>query len=53
MTTTTTTAAVSIQNRIAKALEVKNKVLVVTLGLSAAFDLLDKDILARRMEEMG
>lgn len=49
----TTTAALSIQSRIAKAFERKHHVLVITLDLSAAFDLLDKDKLKRRMEIMN
>ena len=45
----TTTATLSIQGRIAKAFSRKKHVLVITLDLSAAFDLLDKEKLKRRM----
>ena len=49
----TTTAALTIQNSIAKALDNKKKVVVVSTDMSAAFDLLDKDILLPRMGKLG
>ena len=49
----TVTAALSIQNTIAKALDSKKKVIVVSTDMSAAFDLLDKDVLLPRMLKMG
>jgi hypothetical protein len=49
----TTTAALTIQNSIAKALDNKKKVVVVSTDMSAAFDLLDKDILLPRMAKLG
>jgi hypothetical protein len=49
----TTTAALTVQNIIAKALDNKKKVIVVSTDMSAAFDLLDKDILLPRMQKLG
>ena len=49
----TTTAALTVQNHIAKALENKKKVIVVSTDMSAAFDLLDKDVLIPRMQKLG
>jgi hypothetical protein len=49
----TTSAALTIQNSIAKALDNKKKVVVVSTDMSAAFDLLDKDILLPRMAKHG
>jgi len=49
----TSTAALTIQNIIAKALDNKKKVIVVSTDMSAAFDLLDKEILLPRMQKLG
>jgi hypothetical protein len=49
----TTTAALTIQNNIARALDKKKKVVVVSTDMSAAFDLLDKEILLPRMAKLG
>jgi hypothetical protein len=49
----TTTAALTIQNSIARALDKKKKVIVVSTDMSAAFDLLDKEVLLPRMMKMG
>jgi hypothetical protein len=49
----TTTAALTIQNNIARALDKKKKVVVVSTDMSAAFDLLDKKILLPRMAKLG
>jgi len=49
----TTTAALTIQNSISKAMDRKKKVIVVSTDMSAAFDLLDKEVLLPRMEKLG
>ena len=49
----TTTAALTVQNIIAKALDNKKKVIVVSTDMSAAFDLLDKEVLLPRMKKLG
>ena len=49
----TTTAALTVQNFIAKALDNKKKVIVVSTDMSAAFDLLDKEVLLPRMRKLG
>ena len=49
----TSTAALTVQNIIAKALDKKKKVIVVSTDMSAAFDLLDKEILLPRMQKLG
>ena len=49
----TATAALTIQNSIARALDKKKKVIVVSTDMSAAFDLLDKDVLLPRMAKLG
>ena len=49
----TTTAALTVQNIIAKALDKKKKVIVVSTDMSAAFDLLDKEVLLPRMKKLG
>ncbi len=49
----TSTAALTVQNIIAKALDKKKKVIVVSTDMSAAFDLLDKDILLPRLQKLG
>ena len=49
----TATAALTIQNAIARALDKKKKVIVVSTDMSAAFDLLDKEILLPRMMKLG
>jgi len=49
----TSTAALTVQSIIAKALDKKKKVVVVSTDMSAAFDLLDKDVLLPRMIKLG
>ena len=49
----TSTAALTVQNIIAKALDNKKKVIVISTDMSAAFDLLDKDVLLPRMQKLG
>ncbi len=49
----TSTAALTVQNIIAKALDDKKKVIVVSTDMSAAFDLLDKEVLLPRMQKLG
>jgi len=49
----TTTAALTVQNHIARALDKKKKVIVVSTDMSAAFDLLDKEVLLPRMMKLG
>jgi hypothetical protein len=49
----TTTATLTVQNIIAKALDNKKKVIVVLTDMSAAFDLLDKEVLLPRMKKLG
>ena len=49
----TTTATLTVQNIIAKALDNKKKVIVVSTDMSAAFDLLDKEVLLPRMKKLG
>jgi hypothetical protein len=49
----TSTAALTVQNIIAKALDNKKKVIVISTDMSAAFDLLDKEILLPRMQKLG
>ena len=49
----TTTAALTVQNIVAKALDNKKKVIVVSTDMSAAFDLLDKEVLLPRMKKLG
>ena len=49
----TSTAALSVQSIIARALDRKKKVVVVSTDMSAAFDLLDKDVLLPRMSKLG
>jgi len=49
----TSTAALTVQNIIAKALDNKKKVIVVSTDMSAAFDLLDKEVLLPRMIKLG
>ena len=49
----TTTAALTVQNFVARALDKKKKVVVVSTDMSAAFDLLDKEVLLPRMKKMG
>jgi len=49
----TTTATLTIQNYIARALDKKKKVVVISTDMSAAFDLLDKEILLPRMAKLG
>ena len=49
----TSTAALTVQNVIAKALDNKKKVIIVSTDMSAAFDLLDKKVLLPRMQKLG
>ena len=49
----TSTAALAVQNVIAKALVDKKKVIVVSTDMSAAFNLLDKEVLLPRMQKLG
>jgi len=49
----TSTAALTVQNIIGKALNNKKKVIVVSTDMSAAFDLLDKEVLLPRMQKLG
>jgi len=49
----TCTAALTVQNYVAKALDRKKKVVVVSTDMSAAFDLLDKEVLLPRMMKLG
>jgi hypothetical protein len=49
----TATAALTIQKSIARALDKKKKVIVVLTDMSAAFDLLDKDVLLPQMAKLG
>jgi hypothetical protein len=49
----TTTATMSIQNFMARVLDKKKKLVVISTDMSAAFDLLDKEILLPRMAKLG
>jgi hypothetical protein len=49
----TITASLELQNQIAKALDEDNFVAVASMDLSAAFDVLDVDLLLKRMRLMG
>ena len=49
----TNTAALTLQSLIARAMDRKKKVIVISTDMSAAFDLLDKDVLLPRMKKMG
>ena len=49
----TSTAALTIQSNIAKGLDRGKKVIVVSTDMSAAFDLLDKEILIPRLLKLG
>jgi len=49
----TATAALTIQNNIARALDKKKKVIVVSTDMSAAFNLPDKDVLIPQMAKLG
>jgi hypothetical protein len=48
----TTTATLTIQNYIARGLDKKRKGVVISTDMSAAFDLLDKEILLPRMAKL-
>ncbi len=50
---TATAAVIIIQNSFARALNKKKKVIVVSTDMSAAFDLLDKDVLLPWMAKLG
>jgi hypothetical protein len=49
----TPTAALTVQSIIAKLLDKNKKMLVVSTDMSAAFDMLDKEILIPRMLQLG
>jgi hypothetical protein len=47
------TAAITIQNNIARALDKKKEVIVVSTDMSAALNLVDKDVLLPQMAKLG